>query len=133
MHATEHPSRWRSNDNRALGIIPSGLWLTANVKNATLITTEKGEEAKERFMAEKIDALAGLRPGQLDDLKKMPGTRILDGKFAEVQQAIGTLKTNTAAIPYLHDFVEDCKASGLVASMIEKHGVTGRLSVAAPG
>lgn len=110
-----------------------GLWLTANVKNATLITTDKGEEAKERFMAEKIDALAGLRPGQLDDLEKMPGTRILDGKFAEVQQAIGTLKTNTAAIPYLRDFVEDCKASGLVASMIEKHGVTGRLSVARPG
>ena len=109
-----------------------GLYLQRNVKNATLITTDTGEEAKERFMSEKIDALAGLRPGLITDVEKMPGTRILDGKFSEVQQAIGTLKENTAAIPYLRDFVEDCKASGRVASLIEKHGVTGRLSVAPP-
>ncbi len=31
---------------------------------------------------------------------------------------------------FVERFVEDAKASGLVAELIDKHGVTGRLSVA---
>jgi polar amino acid transport system substrate-binding protein len=78
-----------------------------------------------------LDALAGLRPGLLADLEKMQGARILDGKFSSVQQAIGTAKRNIAGAAYLRDFVEDAKASGLVARLIDKHKVRG-LSVAPP-
>jgi len=59
----------------------------------------------------------------------VPGARILDGQFMAVQQAIGTARANTAAAAWLHGFVEEAKASGLVASLIAKHGVRG-LSVA---
>jgi polar amino acid transport system substrate-binding protein len=49
-----------------------------------------------------------------------------------VQQAIGTPRANAAAADFLHGFVEEAKASGLVARLIARHGVQG-LSVAPPG
>ena len=84
-------------------------------------------------MRGKLEALAGLRPGLLADLEKLPGARIIEGKFSSVQQAIGTAKKNTAGAAYLKAFVEEAKASGLVARLIEKHKVVGRLSVAPAG
>ena len=81
-------------------------------------------------MAEKMDALAGLRPALTGDLDKVPGGRILDGQFTAVQQAVGTARTKPEAAAYLSDVVEDAKASGLIARLIEKHKVVGRLSVA---
>ncbi len=107
-----------------------GLWLDRNIKHAELVRTDTGPAAVERFQREKLEALAGLRPGLLTEIEKLPGTRILDGKFTSVQQAIGTAKKNTAAAAYLSAFVEEAKASGLVARLIEKHKVVGRLSVA---
>ena len=87
--------------------------------------------ARERFMTEDIDAFAGLRTGLMKDVDKNPGLRILPGKFAAVQQAVGTLRGNGAAIACLRELVEDAKASGLIASLIEKHDARG-LSVAPP-
>lgn len=109
-----------------------GLYLSREIKNAVLITTDTSEEALQRFLDEKLDAFAGLKSGLANEAEKHPGTRIVDGKFAEVQQAIGVSKQNAGAIAYLRDFVEEAKASGFVANLIEKHGVTGRLSVAPP-
>ncbi len=65
-------------------------------------------------------------------MKKLPGARILAGQFTAVQQAIGTKPDRTVAAEFLRDFVEETKASGLVSELIEKHGVEGRLTVAAP-
>ena len=79
-----------------------------------------------------MDAYAGLRPGLIDVAAKLPGSRILEGQFTAVQQAIGTPKKNAAAFPFLREFVEESKRNGLIASLIERHGVTGRLSVAPP-
>jgi polar amino acid transport system substrate-binding protein len=80
-----------------------------------------------------MDALASLRTALLSDVEKLPGSRILDGQFAAVQQAIGTGKANVEAAAWLKAFVEETKASGFVASLIAKHGVVGRLTVAPPG
>jgi polar amino acid transport system substrate-binding protein len=74
-----------------------------------------------------------LRPGLLTDVQKLPGARILDGQFTAVQQAIGTARKNAAGAAFLSSFVEEAKKSGLVASLIDKHGVRGRLSVAPAG
>jgi polar amino acid transport system substrate-binding protein len=108
------------------------LWLDRNIKHATLVRSDGLASAVEKFVNDKLDALAGLRPGLLGDVEKIPGARILDGQFTAVQQAIGTPRANTAGAKFLHDFVEEAKASGLVASFIALHKVKG-LSVAPPG
>ena len=109
-----------------------GLWLDRNIKHAELVRSDTLDSAVEQFVKDKLDVLAGLRPRLLTDVEKLPGARILDGQFSAVQQAIGTPKKNTKAAPYLRAYVEEAKASGLVASLIEKHKVRG-LSVAPPG
>jgi polar amino acid transport system substrate-binding protein len=105
------------------------LWLERNIKRATLLRAESLDGALEMFQREGLEVLAGLRPRLLSDAEALPGSRILDGKFTAVQQAIGTARGNEEAAAFLHDFVEEAKASGLVARLIEKHKVRG-LSVA---
>jgi len=108
------------------------LWLARNIKHAELVRSESLDGACEQFVAEKLDALAGLRPRLISDVQKLPGARILDGQFTAVQQAVGTARQNAAGARFLRDFVEEAKASGLVARLIERHNVRG-LSVAASG
>jgi polar amino acid transport system substrate-binding protein len=55
----------------------------------------------------------------------LPGSRLLDGNFTAVQQAAGTPKGRPAGARYLCAFIEDIKATGLVARTIAKHNVRG--------
>jgi polar amino acid transport system substrate-binding protein len=107
------------------------LWLERNIKEATLVRVTGLDGAYETFVRDKLEALAGLRPRLLADVGKLPGARILDGKFTAVQQAVGTARPNAAAAAFLAEFVEQAKASGLVGRLIERHKVKG-LSVAPP-
>jgi len=108
-----------------------GLWLDRNIKQAALVKTGTLDSSYDTFVSDKLEVLAGLRPRLISDVEKLPGARILDGKFTAVQQAIGTGRANTAAAAFLRDFVEEAKASGFVQSLIDKHTVRG-LSVAPP-
>ena len=110
-----------------------GLWLDRNIKNAELVRSDTLDSALDQFVRDKLDALAGLRPRLLTDVEKLPGARILDGQFSAVQQAVGTARRNSKGAEFLHTVVEEAKASGLVAKLIERHKVVGRLTVAPPG
>ncbi|MBS0539565.1 MAG: transporter substrate-binding domain-containing protein [Proteobacteria bacterium] len=107
------------------------LWLENNIKNAELVQVTGADATLKKFVDDKFDVMAGLRPGLIKDVEKIAGARILDGKFSAVQQAVGTPKKNTASVAFLSQFVEEAKKSGLVAKLIEKHKVKG-LSVAPP-
>ena len=106
------------------------LWLSRNIKSAELVRGDSIEHSYQLFVKDKLEVLAGLKPRLMEDLAKLPGARILDGRFTAVQQAIGTPKGRPAGAAYLRKFAEDVKASGLVAQLIERHGIRG-LSVAA--
>ena len=105
------------------------LWLTRNLKHATLLRSDTADGPFDQFVAEGLDALAGLRTALMSEAGKLPGARILPGNFTAVQQAIGTLKSNTAGAAFLREFVEEAKRTGFVARLIERHKVVG-LSVA---
>jgi polar amino acid transport system substrate-binding protein len=101
------------------------LFLTRSLRLATLVRAEGLPAAFELFKSQRLDALAGLRPGLLADSGKLPGSRLLDGQVTVVQQAIGTPKARMEGARYLREFAEEVKTSGLVAQLIEKHGVRG--------
>jgi polar amino acid transport system substrate-binding protein len=105
------------------------LWLERNIKHATVLRSDTADGPLNQFVAEKLEAMASLRPALLEEVKKVPGTKILPGNFTAVQQAIGTARKNTAGAAFLSDFVAEAKRSGLVARLIELHHVKG-LSVA---
>jgi polar amino acid transport system substrate-binding protein len=107
------------------------LYLTRTLKNAELVRAEGIPGSFKLFVEQKLDALAGLKPGLMNDAQKLPGSRLLEGQFTAVQQSIGVPKKRTAAAQYLREFVEDAKRSGLVGQLVEKHGVKG-VNVAPP-
>ncbi|MCH2661085.1 transporter substrate-binding domain-containing protein [bacterium] len=109
-----------------------GLWLCGNAQHAELVRVDGAQQAFDAFVEQGLDALAGLRPQLIQDVEELPGARILDGQFTAVQQAIGTKPARPAAAAFLREFVEEAKASGLVAELIARHGVEGRLTVAPP-
>lgn len=101
------------------------LYLSRSLKHAELVRANGLDASYELFVREKLDALAGLRPRLTQDVEKLPGARILDGRFTAVQQAVGTPKARAASATFLAAFVEEAKASGLVARLIARHGVKG--------
>ena len=105
------------------------LWLVANIKHATLMHAQGIDGAFDLFVDQKLEALACLKPRLLSDIEKLPGSRILDGQFTSVQQAIGTHKANQNGARFLSDFVHNAITHGHVAELIAKHAVKG-LSVA---
>jgi polar amino acid transport system substrate-binding protein len=107
------------------------LYLARTLKHANLMRAKGGDAAFKLFVDEKLDALAGLRPRLMKDHEKLRGSRVIYGRFTAVQQAIGIPRGRVAGAKYLREFVEDIKASGLVAKTIEKNGVRG-LAVAPP-
>ena len=107
------------------------LYLTRNIQHAELVRVSGLNASYDLFVNEGLDALAGLRPRLMSDVQKLPGARLLDGKFTAVQQAIGTPRERDAGAAFLREFVEEAKAGGLVGELIERHGVHG-LSVAPP-
>ena len=106
------------------------LYLTRTLTKAKLHRAEGLPAAVDLFVAENLEALAGLRPALNENLTKLDDCRILNGRYMTVQQAIGTKKDNLAAIDFLGDFVVQAKDSGLILDLINRHGVNGKLEIA---
>jgi polar amino acid transport system substrate-binding protein len=105
------------------------LYLSRTIRYAQLVQIAGTKAAEEHFIRERLDALAGLKPGLLEFAPTLPGSRILEGNFTVVRHTVGMPRGRDAAAACLRDLVEDVKASGLVAKWIEISGVKG-LSVA---
>ncbi len=101
------------------------LWLTRNTKHASLLRAASIPAARELFLTQRLDALAGLRPGLLSDAAELAGVRVLDEYFSVVQQAVGTACANLESAAFLQSFVEEAKGSGLVARLIARHRAEG--------
>ena len=101
------------------------LYLTRSLKRARLVRAPGLDASFELFVADRLEALAGLKPRLVADARKLPGSRLLAGRFTAIQQAIGTPRRREAAAAYLRAFAEDAKASGLVARAIQNHGIGG--------
>jgi len=106
------------------------LYLTRTLKHAKLCRAKGLSGAFELFATEKLDALAGLVPALKRNAENLPGSRLLDGRFTTVRQAIGTKPENASLRTAVEQFVAGAKQNGLVAELIERHGVTGELLVA---
>ena len=104
---------------------PYDLFLRRSLKRAQLVRAPGAQSAYELFKARKVDVLAGPRPRLEVDSAMLPGSRLLDGRFMSVGQTIASPKGRDSAAAYLREFVEETKASGLIADLLEKNAVRG--------
>ena len=106
------------------------LYLSRTLKNAELHRAKGLAGSIDLFVTEKLDALAGLVPALKENAETLPGSRVLDGRFTSVFQAVGTKPENTGLKTFVEQFIQEAKESGLVADLTKKHGVKGKLQIA---
>jgi polar amino acid transport system substrate-binding protein len=99
------------------------LFLSRSLAHAKIVRAANSAAASDLLVRNAVEALAGVRQPLDDYARAHPETRVLEGRFMEIAQAMGTPKGREAGISYLRDFVEDMKASGFVAKAL---GVSGQ-------
>lgn len=107
------------------------LFLTREIKAASLVKAPTSPAVTDLFVAQKLEVAAGVKQQLQADARRLPGLRLLDGRFMLIQQAMGVPKGRDNAARYISAFVEDMKASGFVAAALQRHGIEGA-SVAPP-
>jgi polar amino acid transport system substrate-binding protein len=98
------------------------LYLTRTIKNATLVraATGGGSAMIELFLNDKLEVVAGVKQPLVEYAKTDPNVRVMDGRFMEIQQAMGTPKGRETAARILRAFVEEMKVSGFVAEALKR-------------
>jgi polar amino acid transport system substrate-binding protein len=93
------------------------LFLTRTLKAAQLV---RGENGVALFVSERLEAAAGVKQPIAAYAQDHPDVRVMDGRFMEIRQAMGTPRSREAAAAYLRKFVEEMKASGFVADALKR-------------
>ncbi|QHI98321.1 transporter substrate-binding domain-containing protein [Xylophilus rhododendri] len=102
------------------------LYLSREIKQATLVRIPTSPKVVDEFMAQKLDVAAGVRQQLEADAKRTPGVRLLPGRFMVIEQAMGVPAGRPPlAQQSLRRFVEEMKASGFVARSLQRHGIEG--------
>jgi len=107
------------------------LFLTREIKAATLVKAPTSPAVTDTFLAQNLEVAAGVKQQLQADAQRLPGLRLLEGRFMVINQAMGIPKGREAGLPYVRDFVEAMKASGFVAKALKRHRIEGA-AVAAP-
>ncbi|CAD6560825.1 transporter substrate-binding domain-containing protein [Paraburkholderia sabiae] len=108
------------------------LFLTREIKAASLVRTASSQVVVQTFLDEGLEVAAGVKQVLEMEAAKYPGLRLLDEAFMIIRQAMGVPKSRGSdAARFLAAFVEDMKAGGFVAQAMTRHGVAGG-SVAPP-
>jgi polar amino acid transport system substrate-binding protein len=101
------------------------LFLSRSLKHAKTVKTATPPEAFALLVDGKVEALAGVKQTLIANAAKLSGSRVLDGRFMAIGQALGIAKGRAEGLRYLREFIADAKASGLVAQALERNGVKG--------
>jgi len=101
------------------------LYLSREMKHAQILRAPTSPAVTDMMLAQSLEVAAGVRQQLEADAKRIPGARLLDGRFMVINQAMATPKGRAAGARYLAEFVEEMKASGFVANALTRHGITG--------
>lgn len=105
------------------------LFLSRTLRHATVV---RGTEGTEVFVTENLEVAAGVREPMTGFAAAHPGCRLIEGRFMVIPQAVGTARSkDTETTRYLHDLVEELKASGFVAEALRRSGQTAPVAPAA--
>jgi polar amino acid transport system substrate-binding protein len=109
------------------------LYLSRELKQATILRAPSTPAVVRHFLETGAEVAAGVKQ-QLDaDMQRIPGLRLLPGRFMVIRQAMGCQRSRgEAAARELAAFVEEMKASGFVAQALANNGIEGA-SVAPAG
>jgi polar amino acid transport system substrate-binding protein len=107
------------------------LYLSRELKRAALVRAPTSPLVVDTMIAQRAEVAAGVKQQLEADAKRVPGVRLLDGRFMVIEQAMATPRQRAAAARYLTEFVEAMKVDGFVARALARHNVSG-VTIAPP-
>lgn len=109
------------------------LYLTRELKKAKIERVNTSGAVVDYFVAHRLEVAAGVKQQLEMDRKRVPGLRLLPGRFMVINQAMGMQRGREAGAKYLTAFVEEMKASGFVAQALRRHKIEGAVVAPAGG
>ncbi|MEU7392500.1 transporter substrate-binding domain-containing protein [Streptomyces tanashiensis] len=96
------------------------LFLSRSLAHATVV---RGDEGVDTFRAEGLEAGAGIRQPLTAYAAAHPDVRLIDGRFMEIRQAVGTtVDRRPETVAFLRATVEELKANGFVTASLRRSG-----------
>jgi polar amino acid transport system substrate-binding protein len=96
------------------------LYLTRTLRHAAVV---RGEDGVTAFETDGLEVAAGIRQPITAYAAAHPGVRVVAERFMEIRQAVATTPDrDPATVAFLHDLVEELKASGFVADALQRSG-----------
>lgn len=100
------------------------LFLSRNLKSGQLLRLPGGADAAvEALTSGKADVYAENAHMLSIYADRLPGARVLPGRYTVIQHAIATPKGKVAAAGYVKTFVEEAKVNGAIAEAIRAAGL----------
>jgi len=96
------------------------LYLTRTLQHATVV---RGTDGTDAFRTDNLEAAAGIRQPITTFVAANNDVRLIKERFMQIQQAVGTTKDrDPETIQFLHNLIEELKASGFVAESLQRAG-----------
>jgi len=100
--------------------------LTQRLKNAVIVRAASANDLFALIKNGKVDVVAGTTSRLYEELPRLPGSRVLEGRFTVEPVGMAVPKGRSAAgAQYVNRFIGEAKASGLVKRAIESAGLRG--------
>ena len=94
------------------------LFLSRTLQHARVVPVEEGVDV---FRDLGLEVVAGIKQPMTEFVRSHPEFRLIEGRFMEIQQALGTTRTRgPETIQLLRAFIEELKASGFVADALRR-------------
>ncbi len=104
------------------------LYLTREIKNATLLRAASSQAVIDDFMSGKGNVAAGVKQQLESDAKRYEGLRMLPGRFMVINQSIGIPKARPnfeKTTAYLSEVITQLKQSGFIVNSMQRHHIQG--------
>ena len=101
------------------------LFLTRELKQASLVRVPTSPEVVDAFLAQNLEAAAGVKQQLEADARRVRGVRLLPGRFMVIEQAMAVPKGRLAAQAWLNRYIDEMKKYGFVTQALARHGIQG--------
>jgi polar amino acid transport system substrate-binding protein len=105
--------------------------LTREFRNARVVPAETVGIGVQMLAAGTIDVYATNKATLFEMADKLPGAKVLDGKWGEERHSVAIPKGRDAGLPYARQFVADAISRGLVQAAMNRAGLRGAVVAAA--
>jgi polar amino acid transport system substrate-binding protein len=94
------------------------LFLSRTLQHARAVPVDDGVDV---FRDLGLEVAAGIRQPMTEFVRSHPEFRLIEGRFMEIQQALGTTRTRgPETVQFLRAFIEELKAGGFVADALRR-------------